>query len=146
MQVRWSGIPISLNFPQFVAIHTVKVFSVVNEIESEKWKYQSLSRVWLFATPWTGACQTPLAMGFSRQEYWNGLLFRSPEDLPNPGIKPGSPTLQEDSLLPEPPGKPQWSRSRWLSGILLQLYGDLRDSYIFFFSDWFLNFFFGFFS
>ena len=48
------------------------------------------SRVWLFATPWTVAHQVPLSMGFSRQEYWSGLPFPSPEDLPNPGIKPVS--------------------------------------------------------
>ena len=45
-------------------------------------------------------------MGFSRQEYCNGLPFPSPGDLPNPGIKPGPPALQADSLLTEPPGKP----------------------------------------
>ena len=45
-------------------------------------------------------------MEFSRQEYWSGLPFVSPEDLPNPGIKPRSPILQEDSLPSEPPGKP----------------------------------------
>ena len=45
-------------------------------------------------------------MGFSRQEYWTGLPFPSPEDLPNPGIKPGSPTLQADTLPSEPSGKP----------------------------------------
>ena len=45
-------------------------------------------------------------MGFSKQEYWSGLPFPSPEDLPDPGIKPRSPALQADSLLSEPPGKP----------------------------------------
>ena len=45
-------------------------------------------------------------MGFSRQEYWSGLPFPSPEDLPEPGIEPGSPALQEDTLPSEPPGKP----------------------------------------
>ena len=45
------------------------------------------------ATPWTVAHQAPLSMGFSRQQYWNGLPFTSPEDLPNPGIEPGSPAL-----------------------------------------------------
>ena len=65
-----------------------------------------LSLVWLFATPWTVACQTPLSMGFSRQEYWNGLPLPSPGDLPDPGIEPGSPALQADSLPFEPPGKP----------------------------------------
>ena len=67
----------------------------------------SLSCVRLFATPWTVAYQAPPSMGFSRQEYWNGLPFPSPGDLPNPGIEPGSPALQADSLPSEPPGKPQ---------------------------------------
>ena len=58
------------------------------------------------ATPWTVAYQAPPSMGFSRQEYWNGVPFPSPEDLPNPGIEPGSPTLQADALTSEPPGKP----------------------------------------
>ena len=47
------------------------------------------------ATPWTIACQALLSMGFSCQEYWSGLPFPSPGDLPNPGIEPGSPSLQE---------------------------------------------------
>ena len=51
------------------------------------------------ATPWTVACQAPLSMGFPRQEYWSELLFPLPGDLPDPGIEPGSPTLQENSLL-----------------------------------------------
>ena len=59
-----------------------------------KVKVNLLSRVRLFGpTPWTVAYQAPLSMGFSRQEYWSGLPFPSPGDLPNPGIKPGSPTL-----------------------------------------------------
>ena len=49
-------------------------------------------------TPWAIARRTPLSMGFSRQEYWSGLLFTSPGDLPNPGIEPMSPALQADSL------------------------------------------------
>ena len=51
--------------------------------------------------PWTVACQAPLSMGFSRQEYWSGLPFPSPRDLPDPGIDPRSPALQADSLLTE---------------------------------------------
>ena len=66
---------------------------------------QSLSRVRLFAAPWTVALQASPSMGFSRQEYWSGLPFPSPGDLPDPGIEPGSPTLQADALLSEPPGK-----------------------------------------
>ena len=61
-----------------------------------------LSHVWLFMTPWMVAHQAPLSMEFSRQEYWNGLPFPTPGDLPNPGmelISPTSPALQADSLL-----------------------------------------------
>ena len=57
-----------------------------------------LSCVQLLATPWTVACQALLSKGFSRQEYWSGLPFTSPGDLPHPGIKPGSPALQAISL------------------------------------------------
>ena len=56
-----------------------------------------------FATLWTIAHQTPVSMRFPRQEYWSGLPFPSPSDLPDPGIKPGSPALQADSSLCEPP-------------------------------------------
>ena len=56
-------------------------------------------------TPWTVTHHVPLSMGFSRQEYWSGLPFPPPGDLPDPGIEPGSPALQPDSLLSEPPGK-----------------------------------------
>ena len=56
-------------------------------------------------TPWTGDPQAPLSIGFSRQEYWSGLPFPSPGDLPHVGIEPGSPALRADSLLTEPPGK-----------------------------------------
>ena len=66
-----------------------------------------LSRVQLFAIPWTVASQAPLSMEFSRQEYWSGLPFPSPGDRPNPGIKPRSPALQADALPSELPGKPQ---------------------------------------
>ena len=53
------------------------------------------------AIPWTVACQAPLFMGFSRKEYWSGLPFPSPGDLPNPEIEPGSPALEADSLPTE---------------------------------------------
>ena len=65
----------------------------------------SLSRVQLFVTPWTRARQAALSMESSRQEYWSGLPFPSPGDLPDPGIKPGSSALQADSLPSKPPGK-----------------------------------------
>ena len=68
-----------------------------------KVKVKSLSHVLLFATPWTIAYQAPPSMGFSRQECWSGLPFPSPGDLPDPGIEPGSPTLQADALPSEPP-------------------------------------------
>ena len=68
-------------------------------------KVKSLSRVRLLATPWTIANQAPPSMGFSRQDYWSGLPFPSPRDLPDPGIEPRSPALQADALTSEPPGK-----------------------------------------
>ena len=69
-------------------------------------KYKLLSHVQLFATPWTIQ-----SVGFSRPEYWSGYPFPSPGALPNSGVEPRCPTLQADSLLAEPPGKPYrlWS-------------------------------------
>ena len=58
-------------------------------------------------TQWSVAYQAPQSMGFSRQEYWGGLPFPSPGDLPDPGTKLGSPALQTDALPSELPGKPQ---------------------------------------
>ena len=70
-----------------------------------------LCQVWHdFVTPWTVACQAPLFIAFSRQEYWSGLPFPSPGDFPNLGIGPGSLALQAGSLPSEPPGKPY---GRW---------------------------------
>ena len=70
----------------------------------ERKKVKLLSRVQLFVIPWTVAYQAPQSMEFSRQEYWSGLPFPSPGDLPNWGIEPGSPALQVDTLPSEPPG------------------------------------------
>ena len=82
-------------------IHTVKGVGIVNKAEIDA----------TLVTPWTVICQAPLSMGFSREEYWNGLPFPSPEDfpgsgkkkkkswsVPDPGTEPGSPALQADSL------------------------------------------------
>ena len=87
-------------------VHIIKamVFSVVT-YGCESWTVkkaesevaQSLSRVRLFATPWTVAYQAPPSMGFSRQECWSGLPFPSPGDLPDPGNEPGSPALRADA-------------------------------------------------
>ena len=67
-------------------------------------KVKSPSRVQLFVTLWTVVYQAPPSMGFFRQEYWSGFPFLSPGDLPDPGIGPGSPTLQTDASPSEPPG------------------------------------------
>ena len=69
-----------------------------------KVKVKLLSRVQLFATPWTAAYQAPPSMGFFRQEFWSGLPFPSPGDLPDPGIESGSPAFQADALISEAPG------------------------------------------
>ena len=72
-------------------------FIKIKDLYALKVKVKSLSRVRLFATPWGVAHQVSPSMGFSRQEYWSGLLFPSPGDLLNPGIKPTSPAWQADS-------------------------------------------------
>ena len=77
------------------------LYSLQANLENVK----SPSRVRLFASPWTVAHQAPPSVEFSRQEYWSGLLFPSPWDLPDSGIEPGSPTLQSDALLSESPGR-----------------------------------------
>ena len=71
-------------------------------MDYNKVKVKSFSRVRLFGIPWTVVHQVPLSMGFSRQEYWSGLQFPSPGDLPNPGIESRSPTLQAEALTSEP--------------------------------------------
>ena len=72
------------------------------KVKSENEVAQSCPTLW---TSWTVAYQAYQSMGFSRQEYWSGLPFPSPGDLPDPGIEPESPALQADFLLLEPPGK-----------------------------------------
>ena len=75
-----------------------------------KVKVKSLSRVRFFVIPWTVAYQAPPSMGFTRQEYWSGLQFPSPGDLPDPGIEPGSPAFQADTLTSEPPGSGKYNQ------------------------------------
>ena len=79
-----------------------------------KVKVKSLSRVLLFATAWTVACQAPLSIGFPRQEYYSRLPFPSPADLPDPGIEFMSPALEGRFITTEPPGKP------WPGWVLLK--------------------------
>ena len=71
---------------------------------------QLLSHIQLFVTPWTVPCQAPLSMGFSRQEYWSGLPFPPPGDLPDTGIKPkppAAPAMVGIFFTTKPPGKPR---------------------------------------
>ena len=84
-----------------------------------------LSCIWLFVTPWTVASQTPLSMEVSRQEYWSGLPFPSPGNLPDPGIKPASPAspaLAGGFFTTAPPGKPLTYTEIVLSTILWSWY------------------------
>ena len=90
---------------------------LLSTLPTWKWKCWSLSHVQLFTTPWIIAHQASLSLELSRQEYWSGLLFPSPGDLPNPGIKLTSPTLQADSSPSEPPRLYIYPH---LSGTLLQ--------------------------
>ena len=81
------------------------VFSAELWVPCGQWKkIKSLSRLQLFATPWTVAHQASPSTEFSRHEHWSGLPFPSPGDLPNPAIESGSPVLQTDTLPSEPPG------------------------------------------
>ena len=91
----------SLSIEQFPLLHGRFLLSILYTV-----KVKLLSCVQLFAIPWTVAYQAPQSMEFSRQEYWSGLPFSSPGDLPDPGIEPESPTLQADALPSEAPGKP----------------------------------------
>ena len=89
-------IVIRINMHSFFFLLSVEFVFVLTKVKS-------LSHVRLFEIPWTVVCQAPPSSGFSRQEYWTRLPFPSPEDLPDPRIEPGSPTLQADSLPSEPP-------------------------------------------
>ena len=92
--------------------HRLKRLSSSSMYGCESWTIKKaemklLSLLRLFAIPRAVFLQAPSSMEFSRQEYWSALPFPSPGNLPNPGIEPRSPALQADSLLSEPPGKPQ---------------------------------------
>ena len=94
----WLGLPLKWDCDGLLCLPCEFVIRI-------KVKVKALSRVRLFATPWTVAHQAPPSMGFSRQEYWIWLPFPSLGDLPNPGIEPRSPTLQAGALTSEPPAK-----------------------------------------
>ena len=96
-QEYWSGVPLP----------SLKVGSLAhNSGDTVLHKCLVLSHVWLLVAPWTTAGQAPLSMGFPKQEYWSGLPFPLPKDLPDPGIKPTSPVLAGGFFTTEPPGKP----------------------------------------
>ena len=99
-----------------------RVFGFLGIQWDQRLHAKSLSRVQLFVTPWTVAHQAPQSMEFSRQEYWSGLPFPSPGDLPDPGIKPGSPALQADAL----PSEPQIWSIKSLQGECLLLFNLLH--------------------
>ena len=117
----------------FSIIDYYKILNIVPDVVQQVLVYftyghdQSLSHVQLFATPWTVARQAPLSMGFPRQEYWNGLPFPLPGDLPDPGIEPTSPAQAGGFFTAEPPGKPV----HWFN---------LVSWYIYFGYSWLLNF------
>ena len=106
--LEWAAIPFSRdlpspgNEPRSPALKADPLPSEPPRKPSKKWKF--LSCVRLFETPCTVRHQAPLSMEFPREEHWSGWPFSSPGDLLDPGIKPGFPALQADSLPPEPPG------------------------------------------
>ena len=99
------------------------------------------SHVWLFANLWTIVCQAPLSMGSSRQEYWTGLPFPPPEDLPDPGIKLTfhaclvSPALAGEFFTTSPPGKPPFLWS-WPNSLLCQVATGLTGDWLGFRGSW----------
>ena len=88
-------------------MEVIKIMKELRKTIDRNVTVKSLSRVRLFAIPWTVVYQASLPTGLSRQEYWSGLLFPSPGDLPDPGIKSRSPALQADALPSETLGEPQ---------------------------------------
>ena len=87
--------------PQFKSINSL----ALSFLYSLTCSTHMTTRKTIALTPWTVAYHASLSMGFSRQEYWSGLPFPSPRDLPDLGTEPGSPTLQTDALPSEPPGR-----------------------------------------
>ena len=101
------GLALSKHSKYFQTLEVIAICTIFYEcycesekVKVKKWKWKSLSVVRLFVTPWTTQ-----SVELSRPEYWSVWPFPSPEDLPNPGIEPRSPTLQVDSLPAEPPRK-----------------------------------------
>ena len=101
---------------KYTVIYSFSQESYCYAVCKQKVKVKSLSRVRLFANPWTVAYQAPPSMGFSRQKYWSGLPFLSPGDFPHPGIKPRSPAFQADALTLSHQGSQCLSLPWWLSG------------------------------
>ena len=95
----------SLHFPSFLVLCFHRVVYILMKRKNNIIFSSVAKSCPTLATPWTIALQAPLPMGFSRQEQWSGSPFRSPGDVPNPGIEPGSPALQADSLPTELQGK-----------------------------------------
>ena len=103
----WHSVPCGLfnAGSQFFTSCWLEATTVFSWLLVRKERKGSCSVVSDSVTPWTVAYQAPPSMGFSRQEYWSGLPFPSPGDLPDPGIEPGSPAFQADALTSEPPGQ-----------------------------------------
>ena len=100
MPSRFTSNSVFIDWYWMLSGHVVK--NLKSRIWDPKVKVKSLTRVRLFATPWTVAYQAPPSMGFSRKECWSGLPLPSPGDPPDPGMEPKSPTLQTDALPSEP--------------------------------------------
>ena len=103
--VNWESL--NIYFLEFIILGSpVRAEWWVNQLQLFSSLYSCvLNHTWLFATPWTVVCQAPLSMGFSRQ-YWSGLPYSPPGNLPNQGVEPASPVLQADSLPAELSEKP----------------------------------------
>ena len=109
--------PINCSMPGLPVHHQLLEFTQTQVHRVGNAIQPSLSHVQLFVTPWTVAHHAPLSMGFSRQEYWSGLPFPAPRDLPDPGIESRFSALQANTLLSEPQGKPATREAPFLKNL-----------------------------
>ena len=93
---------------QTIDTHIIKLDIIPSQVFCVQWRLKVLVAQLCptLCDPMDCACQAPLSMGFSRQEYWSGLPFLPPGDIPDPGIKALSPALAGGFFTPEPSGKP----------------------------------------